>query len=226
MRRTLNFLVVCALFAFPAMANLITNGSFETANAGFTAPGPAGEALAPGSTAMAGWTVLGPSPDIAWLPTGFAGIPAEDGNYFLDLTGYGYNNDGDGGVTQSVNLAAGNYALTFYIGSLDNDEPDSVFASAGNQSNVVFTDSDRGAGSHWNLETLNFNVATTGSVTITLAGDEAGTEAASPYIGLDNVDVELVSSATPEPAMSLPVFLVFGGLLLWSRKIRAPKTTN
>ena len=96
--------------------------------------------------------------------------------------------------------------MTFYIGSIGNDEPASVYASAGDQSNVVFTDSDTGAGYHWALQTLNFNAATTGSVTISLVGDAADSEFDSPYIGLDNVDLEVAGA--PEPVMALPVFLI------------------
>jgi hypothetical protein len=73
-----------------------------------------------GSTGMLGWTVVsngsGSAFNVAWLPTGNGyGITPENGNYSLDLTGY---NDAPlfSGVEQSVNLAAGNYVLTFYIG--------------------------------------------------------------------------------------------------------------
>jgi hypothetical protein len=220
MNRTLNALVVCFLFAAPAMAGLITDGSFEAASPG-PLPDGSGDSLAPGSTKIAGWTIIGSGPDVAWLPTGYAGIAAQDGSYFLDLTGYGYVVDGVVGVQQTTTLGAGNYTLTFYIGSIDNDEPESIYASAGDQSNVVFTDSDTGAGYHWKLATLNFNVATSGPVTISLLGDAADSKAVSPYLGLDNVDVEPATSSTPEPATALPVFLALGGWLLCRRKIRA-----
>ena len=199
MKQKLNVLILCALFAVPAMADLLTNGDFETN------PGSQVD-LVPGNTTINGWTVTGPGADVAWLPTGYAGIAAEDGNSFLDLTGAGYSVGSDAGVTQTVSLAAGAYSMTFYIGSIGNDEPASVYASAGDQSNVVFTDSDTGAGYHWALETLNFNVATTGPVTISLVGDAADSEFDSPYIGLDNVDLEVAGA--PEPVMALPVFLI------------------
>jgi len=199
MKQKLNVLILCALFAVPAMADLLTNGDFETN------PGSQVD-LVPGNTTINGWTVTGPGADVAWLPTGYAGIAAEDGNSFLDLTGAGYSVGSDAGVTQTVSLAAGAYSMTFYIGSIGNDEPASVYASAGDQSNVVFTDSDTGAGYHWALQTLNFNAATTGSVTISLVGDAADSEFDSPYIGLDNVDLEVAGA--PEPVMALPVFLI------------------
>ena len=216
MNRTLNVLIVCALFAVPGMASLITNGSFETPSVG--------PVLAPGSTAIVGWTVVGPD-SIDILPDGSAGIAAENGSYFLDLTGPGYG-PSQGGVTQTVTLAAGNYNLTFYLGSLDSYEPDSVYASAGDQSNVVFTNSDLGAGTHWNLETLNFNVATSGPVTISLVGDASGTLSSSPYVGLDDVDVETAGSApagsAPEPSYFIPVLLGLGAWACIRRKTHPP----
>ena len=219
MSQKLNVLLICALFAVPSMADLLTNGDFETN------PGSQVD-LIPGSTTINGWTITGPGADVAWLPSGYAGIAAEAGNSFLDLTGAGYSVGSDAGVEQTVSLVAGAYTMTFYVGSIGNDEPDSVYASAGDQSNVVFTDSDTGAGYHWALETLNFNVATTGPVTISLVGDAADSEVDSPYIGLDNVDLEVAGSApssAPEPSMAIPLFLVFGGWLL-RRKARAGKT--
>jgi hypothetical protein len=218
MRLTLNIMAVCTLFAAPGMASFIANGSFEIASDN-------GRVQAPGSTVMNGWTVVGPD-DIDRLPTGFAGIPAQDGSWYLDLTGDGFGPT-QGGVTQTVALAAGSYTLTFYIGSLGDDEPDSILASAGDQTNVVFTNSALGAGAHWVLATLNFNVAASGPVTITLLGDSAATLAASPFVGLDNVDVELATSATPEPATALLVLLALGGCwLLHTRRLYASKGAN
>lgn len=224
-RRTLNLLMGSTLLAVPAMANLITNGGFAT-NPGYQSD------LSAGSTLIPGWTVTGPGFDVAWLPTGFAGIGAETGNSFLDLTGSGYSTGAgsDAGVTQTVSLAAGAYTLTFYVGSLASDEPSAVYASAGDQSNVVFSDSVTGAGYHWVLETLNFNVATTGNVAISLVGDSTDSEHDSPYIGLDGVDLEVAGSApsaAPEPAMALPVFLLLGaGWLFRSRKTRNSIAVN
>lgn len=202
---------------FPASAaSILNDGSFETATPGNHTPGAGEDEVLPvGSTAMAGWTVVGSS-SISWLLSGFAGISAEDGNDYLDLTGPGFGPT-QGGVQQTVTLSAGSYTLTFYLGSLDNNEPDSVLASAGDQSNVVFTNSDTGAGFHWNQEKLNFNVAADGPVTISLVGDPADTLASSPFVGLDNV----VVSPAPEPSTALLAFSAFGGLLLAScRKVR------
>ncbi len=76
-----------------------------------------------GSTAITGWTVTGPGDpggDIALVSSGFTccGVTyaASDGNQFLDLSGTS-DNGGSKGVSQIVNLAAGNYLLTFNIGN-------------------------------------------------------------------------------------------------------------
>lgn len=222
MVRTCKIFAAGTLFAGAAMANLLTNGSFETASVGNTLPTGNGVQLNTGSTAMEGWTVTGTnSQGIAWLPNGNSyGVTPQDGTYFLDLTSYSDTTPFDG-VSQTISsLAAGNYTLTFYIG-VDNASglyagPAAVYASAGNQSNVVFINSSMGSGNVWVQETLNFNVATTGPVTVTLQGDSADSRSGEQYVGLDNVDLE-VASATPEPAMALPVLLALGGLLLRSR---------
>jgi hypothetical protein len=209
------------------MANLLTNGNFAN---GFASNEPDGGAsLSVGSTAMSGWTVVGANP-IAWAPNGiWPGISAAPGSaYFLDLTGYfNPSTESWGGIEQMVNLAAGNYALTFYLGQINNPSlysqysyPVSVDVSAGNQSNVPIIDTNETLDStgqmDWQMETLSFSVATAGPTAIEIVGLSAGTNLSSNgnFIGLDAVDLE----ATPEPGTALLVSIIVAGLLLKSRR--------
>lgn len=81
--------VALSFLASAARANLVTNGSFETPVA------PVGGFLnfTSGSTAITGWTVVGPEASVVntnYTALGFT-FPAEDGARWLDLTGDGSN---------------------------------------------------------------------------------------------------------------------------------------
>jgi hypothetical protein len=204
-------------------ANMLTNGSFESGN--FVAGmGNTGMSLRAEDTNMTGWTITG-AHDLAWLTNNAFNWTAQDGNRFLDLTGYQdtkpYN-----GISQVVNLAPGAYVLTFYIGQ-DRDNPVatgpmSVSVSAGNQANVVFTDSQTGTGNVWEKETLSFT-ASSGSTTISLTGLSSQ---GGQYLGLDNVDLEAgvaPPTTTPEPGTfgALLVVAFFAGLRALKGKRRS-----
>jgi hypothetical protein len=199
------------------MANAITNGSFENGN--FVAnAGGGGDSLAVGdTTSITGWTVIG-GHGIAWLPNGGFIVSAEDGNLFLDLTGYS-DASPYGGVSQSITTVSGaNYSLTFYLGedgsSSFDTGPVSVSVTAGNQVGVTRTNSSTAAGNTWVQETVNFTATgTTTAISITGLTSTGG-----QYIGLDNVDVEPAASGVPEPAMVLPVSLAAAGFLWASRR--------
>jgi hypothetical protein len=229
MRRICTIAAFAVLLATTAMANLLTNGNFGS---GTFTPSliPAfdgGDALFVGSTAMTGWTVVdsngltvNTAQSMAWLPNGSYGISSEGGsNYFLDLTGY-YDASGEvdygvfAGVEQTVTLAAGNYALSFYLGD-DGNVPNytgtvTVLVSAGNVKNVIASNTSQ-QGINWQLETVDFTVATAGPTPITILGD---TSTGGQYIGLDNVDLESI----PEPGSALLGFLGVAGLLIYSRR--------
>jgi hypothetical protein len=173
-----------------AGTNLVTNGSFES---GTFVPtdGNYSDILNPGSTAMTGWTVVDTAnAQVAWDgPTNPYGLTASNGSYFLDLT-----SDRDappyGGVTQTIStVAGGNYVLTFDLGSsLQYGVPDGLTAYAGATSEL-FSSTSSGY-NVWTTETLDFT-ATSSSTVLSFIGAFGG-----EYIGLDNVDVQLV----PEPA--------------------------
>ena len=223
MKQIRNFVLVGVLFAGGAFANnLLTNGSFELGT--FVNDGNGEQLLNAGSTTMTGWTVNGGTgATLSWLnnTNTYGGVATPYGSYFLDLTGY-YDTNPFAGVQQIVSLAAGNYSLTFYLGSYQSSTapkaggPVSLTATAGTTSNT-FTTPSSGSGNVWGLQTLNFSVATAGNVTISLVGVYAANHS---YLGLDNVDLELVTSGVPEPAMSIPLALA-GVLFVLGRRKRA-----
>jgi hypothetical protein len=228
MRRICTIVAFAVLLATPGMANLLTNGSFEN---GIFTPSPiptynGGDPLFVGSTAMTGWTVVdnngltsNTNQSIAWLPTGSYGLFAQNGGDFLDLTGYfeaaqnGVTLTGPwAGVQQTVNLLAGNYALTFWLGD---DEVNPLYQGtvsvlvSGNNLDPVF--SNTAEGGNWQLEDYNFTVPFGGPTAITILGNFTS---GGYYIGLDNVDLE----ATPEPGTALLAFPAVAGLLWYGRR--------
>ena len=98
-----------------AHANLIQNGSFEMP------VGPVGfytNYLA-GSTAIAGWTVVGVDSSVtsgSFMQSGIT-FQAQDGAQWLDLAGI-TSNSKSSGVTQSFATTVGTgYEVSFYVGS-------------------------------------------------------------------------------------------------------------
>src|SRR5262249_11121625 len=136
------------------------------------------------------------------------GLSAQDGSFFLDLTGY-HTGAPFGGVTQAVATTAGQqYELSFYLGSYTarwGGPPVSILASAGGTSQT-FSDNSTSSSSTWTLETLAFT-ATGSSTVITLTG-AAGVE----DIGLDNVNLD----AVPEPSTWAMMLIGVAGLGLVS----------
>jgi hypothetical protein len=178
-------------------AQLLTNGSFESGT--FINQGNDTETFTAGATTMSGWTTTGNF--VSWIgPSNPFGLMAQDGSFFLDLTGY-HTGAPFGGVTQTIATTPGQpYALTFYLGSYTarwGGPPVSILASAGATSGT-FTNSATTGSSTWTPETLDFTATGTSTV-ITLTGT-AGVE----YIGLDNVNVACTSpsgcgTGVPEP---------------------------
>ena len=94
-----------------AQADLITNGSFETP----TVPPGTFSNFSTGSTAITGWTVIGPPVSVVSGTFQAPLFPAQDGTQWLDLTG---PTSGGGGVQQTVATTPGQtYNLSFYVGT-------------------------------------------------------------------------------------------------------------
>jgi hypothetical protein len=207
-------------------ANLIQNGSFETASDGSTLPTGNGSQLPSGNTDIADWTVFGgPGFDgVAWLPNSNGyGVNTPFGSYFLDLTGY---NDTAPyfGVEQTISTVAGqNYSLTFDLG-VDQSSgiyngPVSVTASAGSTSQVLGPYDPAGVGNQWGAFTLNFT-ASSASTLISIQGEQG-----DQYIGLDNVAVNGASGAVPETSSWAMMLIGFAGFaFVGYRKAQKNKT--
>lgn len=211
--------ICLACIATSANANLLTNGSFELGT--LVNDGNATETFNAGPTSITGWSAVGRQ--VSWIEAGNPFfLSAEDGSRFLDLTAY---NPGApfGGVTQSIATTIGDqYSLSFFLGSYTTrwgGPPVSILASAGGTSQT-FTDSAVTTSSTWVPFTMDFT-ATSNTTAVTLTG-AAGVD----YIGLDNVDVELVGSSVPEPGMYWPVALGLSALLLISRRCRKFQTAR
>lgn len=177
-------------------APILINGSFENTGGTFVPDGNDTMDLAPGSTAIPGWTVI--TNRVAWIgPTNPFGIVASDGGFSLDLQGY---SDGFpyGGVTQILATnAAHNYQLQFDIGTAGNGTTTSVTASAGTASALFSAiNTDPAGQQQWTPETLNF--VASGATTVSLLGTAAGH--GGDYIGLDHVVLNDLGPVIPEPA--------------------------
>lgn len=207
---------VCLTFlAVSANANLLTNGSFELGT--FVNDGNLTDSFNAGATTITGWSAVGRQ--VSWIDVGNPwSLSAQDGNRFLDLTGY---NPGApfGGVTQSVATTVGQqYSLSFYLGSytaLWGGPPISILAAAGGTSQT-FTNAAATTTSTWTPFSLLFT-ATSATTAVTLTG-AAGVN----YIGLDNVSVDPAgpAGAVPEPSAFGLLALGFGVLPLIARRLR------
>jgi hypothetical protein len=201
MRKTVTFLsILFALSVMNAHAFQLTNGSFENTNGTFVPDGNLVDELSSGSTAIPGWTTTN-GVATAWIENGNPwNIPAANGSFFLDLTGYS-NSGTYGGVTQSFATTAGtNYVVTFDLGYGGNSSafggPVSVTASAGGTSEIFTSGSGTPNPAVWNLETFDF-MATSSQTQLSLIGLSTTGRA---YIGLDNVNVAAGTvSPVPEP---------------------------
>ena len=103
MRRLACMVLLCAVWATPAMADMVKNGSFEK---GISIPAPGFVGLAPGSTAITDWTVIGSGARVV----DYIGYywQASDGGRSVDLDGY---QSGNGGLEQVISTVSGNTYL-------------------------------------------------------------------------------------------------------------------
>ncbi len=214
-----------SLGSLPLKANLITNGSFETP----VVPAGGFTNFNSGSTAITGWTVVGPQASIVSgsYTAGCCEFPAEDGVQWLDLTGDESN--AVEGVQQTVATTSGTqYALSFWVGNVD--DPTGFF---GNTSTVkvylggitgtllgTFTNSSTSTTQTWEQFTTSFT-ATGSMTTLDFINADPSTDNSN---GLDNVVLNASStSAIPEPAtlpLTLSGLLGLGLFCLYKRRVR------
>lgn len=219
-------LLVALLSAFVghAHADVITNGSFENTQGTFVGDVNHVDELSSGSTVIPGWTTLNGT-DTAWIQNGNPyAIPAADGNFFLDLTGY-TDTGKFGGVSQTFATTAGTtYLVTFDLGYGGSYSvlrgPTSLTASAGTFSNTFTSGSGAPNPAVWDLESFQFT-ATSSSSTLSFIG---ASTAGEDYIGLDNVHVDPLSASTvPEPSS---LALVLSGVGVVGRLVRRARRTH
>ncbi len=194
-----------------AQTNLLINGSFEQNPVG--APNNYGDwiRLAPGSTALTGWTIgaygSGRVYGVDWhLGTGTPG-PAQQGLRMIDLNldGTGGQGSGQGTISQTFGTAANaSYTLSFWMagprsaaqgGTLN---PRRVVVELTGSPPMIFEvpDSDPTAPTWFRRE---FTFEATGAATTLTFAPPAGT-GTNGYWGafLDNVSV--TATVTPEPS--------------------------
>lgn len=206
MRTVIAALAAFMLMSSPALANLITNGSFETP----VVPVGGFNNFNSGSTGITGWVVVGPQVSIvggSYTSFGLS-FPAEDGAQWLDLTGDGSNRVE--GVEQTVPTTAGaTYDLSFFVGNQVN--PGGPYGTTSTVQVLVdgtpvqTVTNSLGAGGAtqvWEQFSLSF-VAASGSTTIGFLNQDPPTDNTN---GLDNVVLtQQAHTIVPEP----PTFALF-----------------
>jgi hypothetical protein len=190
---------VLAGISSSALANSVSNPSFETFSGTFGADG--GRQLLPGATTLTGWNITGGESAILKNPNVYQLTPS-DGNNFLDLAGYS-NGGFPKGISQTLTGLTDGQAYAFSmdlgirngpcVGSGNNCiGPIHVTAQIGSHSEM-FTHNSAAPGNIWGTYGFTFT-ADNPTMTLSILGNSLPVGAA--YIGLDNVSV----SAVPMPA--------------------------
>ena len=214
--RVLGIAVAMALMTtIPAKANLLTNGSFETGTdpVAFTN-------LASGSTAITGWIVA--NGNIDYIGTIWV---SSDGSRSLDLEGSSGTcvvpTNCPGGIKQDFStVASQQYQVTFDLAGNPNpsDVPSipvikTVLVSAAGQSQTFTFDTTGHSLSSMGWVTDSWTFTASGTTT-TLEFDSADSPATGFGPALDNVSVNAIESAIPEPEI-YAMMAVGLGLLSW-----------
>jgi hypothetical protein len=202
------------LFAGATQAqNLIQNGSFELPGfAGNAVPGQQQRVVAY-STDITGWTVGGIGDVyVHKYPVGPASSfgPAEDGSYYLDLSGDGRPH---ATVYQDFSTTIGSeYSLSFYIGSASSQPSSTInvgLLGTGTLLDTTLTPlPPDGNGINWLQETFSFTSDST--VTRLSFVDMSAIDDNASFV--DNVYV----SEVPEPTTLLPMGMI--ALAIWRRR--------
>lgn len=189
----LPLLVAASLtLAVPAAnaSNLLVNGSFET-------PSIAGASYvfyATGSTAITGWTAVGPG-ETQLTRTEF--LPAADGMQWVDLTGnIGYDK---GLLSDAVVTTPGQlYTLSFDLGDyqLAGFQDSTVAVRINGGAATLFNNVYQSGVMDWERRSMSW-LADASTAQISIIGVQNGSLSNAYGIGLDNVVFEL--APVPEP---------------------------
>lgn len=208
-----------------AKANLLLNGDFESVTA------PLNEVhlltLAPGDTALTGWSITGPTIDVVgknyWLPAG--------GDYSVDLTG----TSGAGGIQQTITTQVGKkYLVTLDIAP----NPENYFNPLTSVDEItiprILEISTGSASATWERHALTNSITSLAWETIAWEFTATDTETTIAFkslgtalytgMAIDNVSVDEVPGGIPDPR-SIPEpaslgVLALGGLLMLRRRNR------
>ncbi|MEP6503011.1 MAG: PEP-CTERM sorting domain-containing protein [Betaproteobacteria bacterium] len=199
-----------AALSAQASTNLVGNGSFDGTTADYSYNGSPASVAALGigvpitTGTVADWDgtfVSITSTSGPWgNPSGLSGFNASFGDYVAGV-------QSDGTLSQSLNLLAGTYTLTWSDANRGADQSFSVLLGGdllGSYTTV--------GGAGWNTETLTFTT-NGGAVDLTFRGDTlfANRDATS---FIDNVSL----TAVPEPASLLMMFVGVMSLVVWRRR--------
>ncbi len=182
--------------AFPAWANLIQNGSFETP----LVPIAGASTFAGGSSAITGWTVVGF--DVAIISSTFAqsGIvfQAKEGVQWADLSGAS-SNSMTNGLRQQVATPGALYELAFNVGSATGGQfffPTTIDLSINGGPRTSYNNPTAPTTMlDWKLFTVQFT-ATSPTTSITFFNGSAGNNFTA---ALDDVSLTQLTAAVPEP---------------------------
>lgn len=193
---TVAFALACGT---ASAANLLTQGSFEAPNI----VGGSYALYATNSTAITGWTVLGPTlgDSVQLTPDNYLGLRASDGRQWIDLTGVvGY----DKGVRSDAfaTMIGATYRISFDVGNYLPFGQATVGLSVAGGAEQLFTNTSLAVTStspmNWTSFSVNW-VADTTSTRLSFLGRANGALSNNLGIGIDNVSVERLVPTTPVP---------------------------
>jgi hypothetical protein len=203
-----------------AMAQ-VTNGGFELP----VVPVGSFSLFNTGSTAIPGWTVVGPQVAVVSGTFSQNGIsfPAQSGAQWLDLTGL--NSNASEGVQQAITTVPGSvYSVSFWVGNVVNGA--SGFGTTSTV-NVLANGASIGSAINatgnattqtWLPFTLQFTASGPTTTLLFRNGDPANDNSN----GLDNISVALAGVVGPVPEPGTLVLLASGMLAAggWARRRR------
>jgi hypothetical protein len=189
-----------------AQAAPLLNGSLEDLQGNFVNTAANYMALSAGSTAIADWTVApATSGAIVWAesPTG-DGYHASNGNFFVDLTGFGANSS-NGAIQQTLSIIGGGaYSFSIDLASFNN--ANTVVTIGSHTISLVAGGTSTASGTSWTTWSGNF-IGDPLELTPTLTVMNASPDQNIDFI--DNIVLTGPSASVPEP---VPLSLFGAGL--------------